>query len=188
MLYVQHTFKASKWRIIHMDKFNEIKKWTMQEQIFKLELPKKENVDWAIELNYPFKHPQPISIVVLNPVNKDFIVLQIAMQMSPQHQQALAKKGNISFAIFYNRLKVELLKKDVSYNINQKAHKWILTDQIYYDGLTKHEFFKTIRKLHNSAILGNMMIDEVVHMAIIPQAKKGKPGKGPNSTGGGIYS
>lgn len=170
------------------DPYTEIKAWTMDEQLFKVKLPAKDNVDWAMELSYPFNHPAPMNIVVLNPKRKDFIVLQIAIKMSQQHEDGMHKKGPAAFAVFYHRWKVFLLEKDVSYNINQQDNSWIISDLIYYDGLTKHEFFKCIRHLFNAAMYGNILLDEVMQAQFV-QGKKG--GRGPDAlgdTGGNLYS
>jgi hypothetical protein len=140
-----------------------VKKWLMDEQIFKVKLPNNENVAWAFEGSYPFMHPQPTSIVVLNPKGKDFIVIQIAIKMSPQHEEAFIRKDPDVLNMFYERFKVMLLEKDISYNIDQQANQWILTEQIYYEGLTKDHFFKDVRRVYNSSVLGNLMIEQILN-------------------------
>ncbi len=172
---------------------DEIKAWCMEEQIFKVKLPAKDNVIWAIELSYPFNHPAPVGIVILQPRKKDFIVLQIAMKMSPQHEAMLKQKGPVAFGLFYHRLKMVLLQKDISYNVDANNNQWIMSDIMHMDGITKHEFFKTIRHLYNAAIMGNMLIEEVLNMAILPAGKappKLPPGQkgADDSTGGNLYS
>lgn len=169
--------------------FTQVKKWTMKEQIFKLNLPAKDKVEWAIELSYPFNHPNPVAIVILNPKERDFIAIQIRIRMSPQHFNLMKKKGQAAFNLYYHRLRKVFLEKDVTFNINQVNSEWIASDQIHFDGLTKHEFFKTIRRVHNAIILGNILIDEVLNTTII-NAPKGKPqGKGKDSFNqGNLYS
>ncbi|MHA1680731.1 MAG: DUF2299 family protein [Promethearchaeota archaeon] len=169
--------------------FTQIKKWTMKEQIFKLVLEAKDKISWAIELTYPFNHPNPVAIVILNPKNRDFIGIQIRIRMSPPHFKRMEKKGLGAFNLYYHKLRKVFLEKDVTFNINNVKNEWIASDQIHFDGLTKHEFFKTIRRVHNSIILGNILIDEVLNTTIINAPKGKPPGKGKNSFNqGNLYS
>jgi hypothetical protein len=170
------------------DVFLQVKKWCIEDRVFKLKLPEKEGFTWAIECSYPFKHPMPASVIILNPTNTDFIVLQIIMKMSPQHLEALTKKGPPALPIFYNRMQQMFLEKDVTFNIDRNQHTWIISDQIHFDGLSKNELFKAIRHIHNSMILGNMFIDEILQMTFMPVGKKGgASGKEEGKSGGGFY-
>ena len=157
------------------DVFLQVKKWCIEDRVFKLKLPDKEGFSWAIELSYPFKHPAPVSIIVLNPVDTDFIVLQISMKMSPQHADGLKKKGPAAANIFYYQLQKMFLEKDVTFNIDSNNEMWIVSETIHFDGLTKYELFKTIRRIHNTVLLGNMILDEVINATFVPgpQPKKG---------------
>nr|MDO8085975.1 DUF2299 family protein [Candidatus Sigynarchaeum springense] len=169
--------------------FIQVKKWCIEDRVFKLKLPGKEGFTWAIEISYPFKHPMPVSIIILNPTDTDFIILQINMAMSPQHLEALTKKGPPALPIFYNRMQMMFLEKDVTFNIDRNQHKWIISDQIHFDGLSKNELFRAIRRIHNAMILGNMIIDEVLQATFLPVGKKGGGPGGKESSGasGGFY-
>ncbi len=171
------------------DLFLQVKKWCIEDRVFKLKLPGKEGFTWAIELSYPFKHPTPASIIIINPTNTDFIVLQINMKMSPQHLEALTKKGPVAIPIFYNSLQKMFLQKDVTFNIDRTQHAWIISDQIHFDGLSKNDLFKSIRLIHNAMILGNMLIDEVLQATFMPVGKKGggPGGKEGSGASGGFY-
>ncbi len=158
------------------DVFLMVKKWCIEDRVFKLKLPDKEGFSWAIELSYPFNHPAPVAIIALNPTNTDFVLLQITMKMSPQHLDGLKQKGLAAIGTFYFRLQSMFLQKDVTFNIDRNNHTWIVSEQIHFDGLSKHEFFKCIRHIHNATLLGNMIIDEVIQSTFLPvqPSKKGE--------------
>ncbi|MFX0101788.1 MAG: DUF2299 family protein [Candidatus Hodarchaeota archaeon] len=166
--------------------FDIVKKWSMKEQVFKLKKPGTDKFDWLIELSYPFMHPQPMTMSVVNPKDKDFIMIQLPIKMSPQHQGALEKKGPAAFGLFYHRLQTVFLQKDITFSLNPKIHQWVAMEQIFYDGLTKDAYFKAIRKVHNAIILINMVIDEVIRMPTIKGGYGGKKDSG--GTSGNIYS
>ena len=170
------------------DVFLQVKKWTIEDRVFKLKLPDKDEFSWAMELSYPFKHPAPVSIIVLNPTDTDFIVLQISMKMSPQHFDGLTKKGPAAANLFYYQLQKMFLEKELTYNIVSNEQMWFVSDQIHFDGLNKHELFKTIRRIHNAVLLGNMILDEVINATFVPgpQPKKGG-GKKEGSGTTGFY-
>jgi hypothetical protein len=174
------------------DVFLQVKKWCIEDKAFKLKLPGKDGFTWAVELSYPFKHPNPASVIILNPTNTDFLVVQIMMKMSPQHQEALTKKGPPALPVFYNRMQMMFLQKDVTFNIDRNQHTWIISDQIHYDGLSKNELFKAIRHVHNSMIIGNMLIDEILQSTFMPMPTPGKKGIGgkkePDGTGSNLYA
>ena len=81
------------------------------------------------------------------------------------------------------------LTKNVTFNIDRNQHAWIISDQIHFDGLSKNELFKSIRLIHNSMILGNMLIDEVLQATFLPVGKKGGGSGGKEGSGasGGFY-
>lgn len=168
--------------------FNLIKNWSIKEQIYKLKKPGNEKFDWLIELSYPFKHPRPMSISVVNPKDKDFIMIQLPIKMSPQHLAALQKKGPAAMGLFYHRLQTVFLQKDITFSLNPKENAWVAMEQIYYDApLTKDSFFKAIRKVHNAIIHINMVIDEVIRMPVI-KGNYGGGKKEKGGTSGNIYS
>ncbi|MEX2719335.1 MAG: DUF2299 family protein [Candidatus Sigynarchaeum springense] len=171
------------------DIFLQVKKWCIEDRVFKLKLPGKEGFTWGIELSYPFKHPMPVSIIIINPTDTDFIIIQINMKMSPQHLDALMKKSPLALPLFYNKMQAMFLQKDVTFNIDRNQHTWIISDQIHFDGLSKNELFRSIRRIHNAMILGNMIIDEVLQATFLPVGKKGGSIEGKEGSGasGGFY-
>jgi hypothetical protein len=108
--------------------------------------------------------------------------------MSPQHLDAIQKKGPPALPVFYARLRNMFLQKDVTFNIDPDKKIWLISDQIHFDGLTKNELFKSIRHIHNAALLGNMILDEVIQTTFMPVGKKGgSGGKEDGKMGGGFY-
>jgi len=168
--------------------FEKLKRWTLEEKIFKLVLPQKKDVEWAFELSYPFKHPAPMNVLILNPSGRDMIIIQIGIKMSPQHLAVMKEKGPVAFQLFYHGLKKLFLQKDVLYRIDQANHTWVASVQIYFDGLTKHNFFSSIQRLYNAIILGNLLIEEIIQMKIVKTKSSALKMKGEDKTSSNFYS
>ncbi len=170
------------------DVFLQIKKWCMEDRVYKLKKD-QQGVSWIIELSYPFNHPQPVNVAIINPSDTDFVLIQVSMLMSPQHLDAMVKKGTPALPIFYSRLRFMFLQKDVGFNIDAQKNLWQISEQIHFDGLSKNDLFKAIRHIYNVALLGNMIIDEVLQTTFMPVGKKGggPGGKEANGTGGTFY-
>jgi len=143
------------------DVFLQIKKWTMEEKVFKVHLPRQVGISWAIELAYPFNHPTPMPIVILNQTGTDSISLQISMKMGKECF-LLKAKSPAALKNFYFSLQTIFLDRDVAYNTNMDNNTWIIVDTIFFDGLTKNELFKAIRHVHDSACMSNLLLAKAI--------------------------
>jgi hypothetical protein len=172
------------------DVFLQLKKWCLEDRIFKLKLPEKEAYSWAFEVSYPFNNPMPVAISIMNEKNTDLVSIQLPIKMSPHHQEELKKKGPPAIPFFYNRLQTMFLQRDIAFSIDGNQHLWVIIEQIHFDGLSKHEFFKAIRHVHNTMILSNMILEEVIRTTtFMPVGKKGggPGGKDAGETSGTFY-
>ena len=148
------------------DVFLQVKKWCLEANLFKTKLPNKENISWAMELSYPFNHPMPISIIVLNYINADFISMQVSIKMCPEYYEEFVARTSDNVESFYFELQKMLLEKELDFNVNVDIASWNIFDTIYFDGLTKNELFKSFRRIYGSVLLGNMILGKIMHQRI----------------------
>lgn len=144
------------------DVFLQVKKWAIEDRVFKIKLPDKDGISWAMDLTYPSNHPTPISIIILSPNGSDFISLQVSMKLDPNILSRLKKIGQSAIDDFYYRMQVMFLEKDIAFSVDKNNNTWIIVETIHFDGLTKNELFKTIRRIYNSTVLVNMILSNLV--------------------------
>ncbi len=90
---------------------------------------------------------------ILQPKGKDFIQVQLSVNVAEEHRKAFSSsdqtnKDNISFlltSIFLNKSGLQFELCDG----RDKLEKWHTIDKIYFDGLTKDRFAKSLRKIGN---------------------------------------
>ncbi|NVM52927.1 MAG: DUF2299 family protein [Candidatus Helarchaeota archaeon] len=140
----------------------KIKEWSTDEGIFKIKRPSDAKTDFIIELMYPFNHPRPMGFVVLVPKERDFLRILCGTKISPPHLQCL-KKSEIRQK-FLQTFTKNMLFIQVIHSIKHEKNVpifWELSDQIYFDGLTKNEFFKSIRKIYFATISAILLLNEL---------------------------
>ncbi|NVM29131.1 MAG: DUF2299 family protein [Candidatus Helarchaeota archaeon] len=140
----------------------KIKDWCMDEGIFKIKRPSDPKTDFIIDLTYPFNHPRPMSFVVLVPKERDLLKIICGTKISPPHLQCL-KKPEIRQR-FLQTFTKNMLFIQVIHSIKHEKNVpvfWELSDQIYFDGLNKNEFFKAIRKVYFAAISAILLLNEL---------------------------
>lgn len=148
----------------------KIKDWTTDEGIFKIKRPSDPNADFVIELIYPYNHPRPMSFIVLVPKERDFLRILCGTQISPAHLQCL-KKPEILQKFLQNFTKTMLFLQ-IIHSLKQEKNMpvfWELSEQIYFDGLTKHEFFKAIRKVYFATVSAILLLNELCTPGEIPK-------------------
>lgn len=140
----------------------KVKSWCTDEGIFKIKRPSDPKADFIIDLTYPFNHPRPMSFVVLVPKERDFLRIICGTKISPPHLQCL-KKTEIRQK-FLQAFTKNMLFLQVIHSIKHEKNVpvfWELSDQIYFDGLNKNEFFKSMRKVYFAAISAILLLNEL---------------------------
>ncbi|MCP4761535.1 MAG: DUF2299 domain-containing protein [archaeon] len=121
----------------------------------------KKKIHFGYNIVFPPNHPQPKKMVLLQPKNKNSIVIQSGTQISSANKQFFQQNPKKKL-IFFEILKRFLLSKDIMFNIDIKQDRFLVSDQIYEDGLTMNEFFKSIRKVFNSSVYGNLLLSDII--------------------------
>jgi len=148
----------------------KIKEWCTDEGIFKIKRPSDSKTEFIFELSYPFNHPRPMHFVVLVPKERDFVRIICGTKISPPHLQCL-KKGEVRQRFLQHFTKTMLFLQ-VLHSIKHEKNVpifWELSDQIYFDGLTKNEFFKSLRKIYFATISAIILLNELCGAGEMPK-------------------
>ena len=135
-----------------------VRQW-LSEEDFMREVKYDENADFHFIIEFPNDNIMD----VVKPVGKDCIVIACATQVAPEHlnlmngADTLAKKDFIMALNFgLNSFLVDFELK-VSQDILQQ---FVITDQIFEDGLTKNELIKTLKKVFKAKLHCIWLIDQ----------------------------
>lgn len=151
-----------------------VKEWCTEEGIFKIKRPGDPKTDFVFDLTYPFNHPRPMSFIALVPKQRDFLKIICGTKISPPHLQCL-KKPEIRQK-FLQIFTKNMLFLQIIHSIKHEKNVpifWELSDEIYFDGLTKNEFFKSTRKIYYSTISAILLLNELCSPGEISKSAPG---------------
>ena len=135
-----------------------VKDWIVDQGMFR-ESKEEDNSDF----HYVIEFPRDNIMDVVKPKGKDFIVVGCATQVSPEHLQlmnAADMKKQRDFIIDLN-MGVNKFLVDFELQVNQNIlQQFIITDDIYEDGLTKHNLIKTIKRVFKAKLHCIFLIDK----------------------------
>ena len=135
-----------------------IKNWLIDEGFLR-EKKYDENADFHFIVEFPKDNIMD----VVKPKGKDCIVIACATQVSPEHINLMTQaesKVQKDFIIDLN-MTLNTFLVDYEFQINQNIlQQFIITDQIFEDGLTKNEFIKTLKKVFKSKLHCIFLIDK----------------------------
>ena len=145
-----------------------VKDWIVDQGMFR-ESKEEDNSDF----HYVVEFPRDNIMDVVKPKGKDCIVVACATQVSPEHLNLMSQAELKTQKSFILDLNIGLNKFLVDYElqINQNLlQQFIVTDQIFEDGLTKNEFIKTLKRVFKSKLHCIWLIDKKFG-SINPQEK-----------------
>ncbi|MFX1257302.1 MAG: DUF2299 family protein [Promethearchaeota archaeon] len=143
-------------------------------------LLRKKIKDPKIEFGFQFIFPpgkDPLGraigkmMVVFKPKNKDSLFIEIGTQIARIHINALDSLGEKKMQFFMD-LRKSFLIKDVFFGIDIKNNRYKISDQIFLkaDGtISKNIFYKSIRRVFNSAAYSNMILAEYCAGKVKPE-------------------
>ena len=100
---------------------------------------------------------------VVKPKDKDCIILACATQVSPEHTNLMMSSNLSVKKDFILDLNFGLNQFLVDYELqvqNDVLQQFIITDQIFEDGLTKNELVKTLKRIFKSKLHCIWLIDK----------------------------
>lgn len=135
-----------------------IKEWLLDEDILR-EMKYDENADYHFIVEFPKDNIMDI----VKPKEKDFIVIACATQVSPEHKNLMVPTDSQTKKDFILELNMGLNSFLVDYElqVNQDIlQQFIITDQIFEDGLTKDAFIRTMKRVFKSKLHCIWLIDK----------------------------
>ena len=142
-----------------------IRNWCQDEGIFRIKHKGDELAkinQFIFDLDFPYNHPRPVRIQVFVPKGKDFVVILCSTKISTNHINILKNNKKV-VQQFINEFIDRMYLIQVEFNLrNAKTHPdaWALSTRIFFDGLSKNEFYKGIKKVYNSHMIGNFILNK----------------------------
>ncbi len=128
-----------------------IQNWLIEEKMFK----DKVN-DPNANFHYIIEYPNGNIMDVIQPNGKeDVIVFGCATQVAPEHLELIADTSDKLRDKFLWNVKLELNQFLVDFDLkieNNMLQQFIITDDLFVDELSKHDFIKTIKKVFKAKI------------------------------------
>ena len=142
-----------------------IEKWLLDEDMLR-EMKFDENADFHFIIEFPKENIMD----VVKPKQKDCIVVACATQVSPEHANLMIPADPQTKKDFILDLNFGLNSYLVDYELkinNDILQQFIITDQIFEDGLTKDAFIRTLKRVFKSKLHCIWLIDK--NFGRIPQ-------------------
>jgi hypothetical protein len=141
---------------------NDLKDWAIDEGIMSIKLPQDPNLAFGFELKFPPNAPAQKKLLLLGPLGKDFIVLQLGTQMAPEHVEIFQNSPVERQVKFFSEMKKFFYARNLLYNLDAENFRWAVSDQIYYGSLTKDFFLRTMRSVFNASLYVDEIMGEII--------------------------
>jgi len=136
------------------------------EGILKEKMGATSKFHFAFKIIFPPWHSQPKNLVILMPLNKQYVSIELATKISPEHIELFKKlekeQGVDLIPLFFHLLRNMLLSKNLFFNFNEKNHTYIMNEHVYFDGLTLDNFYRRIRKLYYASLTAQLTLNEIL--------------------------
>ena len=130
----------------------DVKNWIVDEGIFR-EIKPDNDADFHFIVEFPKDNIMDI----VKPIGKDFIIIACATQVSPQHLELMSKADLSKRHEFILDVNMEINKFLVDCqlainNENNLLQQFVITDQIFSDGISKNNLFLSLKKVFKSKL------------------------------------
>ena len=137
--------------------------------------------DPKLEFGYKFIFPpgrdplgRPIGqkMLIFKPKQKDMVIISIATQISKIHIDALNSLDHKKKMQFFMDIRKHFLLKDVLYRIDIPNYRYEISEQIFfsrYEIISKNALFKAIRKIFDTMVYSNLILNEYCEGKIKPE-------------------
>ncbi|WP_458455061.1 DUF2299 domain-containing protein [Methanobrevibacter sp.] len=136
----------------------QVKQWLTEEDFLR-EMKYDENADF----HFIAEFPKDNIMDVVKPKDKDCIVVACATQVAPQHLNLMNAASKQTQKDFIMELNFGLNSFLVDYELQiaqDILQQFVITDQIFEDGLTKNEFIRTLKRVFKSKLHCIWLIDQ----------------------------
>ena len=135
-----------------------VRQWLSDEDILR-EVKYDENADFHFIVEFPKDNIMD----VVKPKDKDCLIIACATQVAPQHLDLMKQADNKTQKEFIMELNFGLNGFLVDYELQVAQdilQQFVITEQVFEDGLTKNEMFKTLRRIFKSKLHCIWLIDK----------------------------
>ena len=137
---------------------DNVRQWLTDEDFLR-EVKYDENADFHFIVEFPKDNIMD----VVKPKDKDCIVIACATQVAPQHLDLMKRADLKTQKDFIMSLNFGLNQFLVDYELQVSQdilQQFVVTDQIFEDGLTKNEFIRTLKRVFKAKLHCIWLIDE----------------------------
>ena len=148
-----------------------VRQWLSEEDLLR-EVKYDENADF----HYIIEFPKENIMDVVKPAGKDCLIVACATQVAPQHLDLMKQADNKTQKDFImdqadNKTQKDFIM-DLNFGLNnflvdfelQVAQdilqQFVVTEQIFEDGITKNEFFRTLKRIFKAKLHCIWLIDK----------------------------
>ena len=146
---------------------NKVKNWLVDEGFYR-----DKAVDENMEFHFVVEFPKDNMMDVVKPKGKDCIIIGCATNVAPEHVNLMTQASPEKKKEFILDLNMGLNKFLIDYElqVNQDIlQQFIITDNIFEDGLTKDQFIKTIKRVFKAKLHCIWLIEKKFGSANISQ-------------------
>ena len=125
----------------------QVRNWLMEEDLFREKIY-DENANFHYLINFPNNNTMDI----INPKTKeDVLIIGCATEVSQEEKNIIKSSPKEMNQEFIWKIRFSLNEMFLDFELehpNDQLTRFIITEDIFEDGLTKHTLIKTIKKLH----------------------------------------
>lgn len=135
-----------------------VEKWLLEEDLLR-EMKYDENADFHFIIEFPKENIMD----VVKPKDKDCLIIACATQVAPQHVDLMKNATPQTRKEFILDLNFGLnsFLVDFELQINQDIlQQFVITDQIFEDGLNKNELIRTLKRVFKAKLHCIWLIDK----------------------------
>lgn len=137
---------------------DKIKQWLTEEDLLR-EMKYDENADFHFIVEYPNENIMD----VVKPTGKDCLIIACATQVAPEHINLMTIADMNTKKDFLLDLNFGLNNYLVDFELQVAEdilRQFVVTDQIFEDGLTKNEFIRTLKRVFKAKLHCIWLIDK----------------------------
>ncbi|MEE1150671.1 DUF2299 domain-containing protein [Methanobrevibacter sp. UBA212] len=135
-----------------------VRQWLSEEDLLR-EVKYDENADF----HYIIEFPKENIMDVVKPAGKDCLIVACATQVAPQHLDLMKQADNKTQKDFIMDLNFGLNNFLVDFELQVAQdilQQFVVTEQIFEDGITKNEFFRTLKRIFKAKLHCIWLIDK----------------------------
>lgn len=136
----------------------DVEKWLSEEDLLR-EMKYDENADFHFIIEYPNENIMD----VVKPKDKDCLIIACATQVAPEHINLMTSADINTKKDFILDLNFGLNNYLVDFELQVAEdilRQFVVTDQIFEDGLTKNEFIRTLKRVFKAKLHCIWLIDK----------------------------